>query len=247
VADQRPEPPTLNRGLSPQQELVERSRGLVKILIVRADTFAGKEAAAYHIMSHLLAMPTIREQSRRHSYGNEILGNASLLFPPDGSGYNPFIKAIDTVVIEMQEFPFWFSHITMSNEKLGSEYHLVTAILGGMSWVGMGPIAVVPAGAKAAMVAAQKAVPRTASSMLMQGAKGFASGATKSVTGGLGGRLAVVWIIGVAAATAMKDRQTMLKREIDRRFSEGLLSAELYRRAIGDDATLPYVYFSKVR
>lgn len=238
--------PQSRPGLSPAQEVVERARGLAGVLAIPTITFAGRERRAYLVMAHLLSMPAIREFAKRHDYGNEILKNADLLLPLANQANSAFIGLVGARVIEMQEFPFWFTHLTMPNDKLVSEYRMVTAILYGMSWIGIGPIAVVPSAAKAAIASGQKVAASGARAVLMESAQGFVSGAGKAVTGGLGGGLAVAWVVGVLAATAMKDRQTMLKRELDRRFAEGELSADLYRAAVGSDSTLPYVYFTRV-
>ncbi len=242
-----PQADTSRPGLSPAQELVERARGLAGVLEIRTDTFAARERAAYHIMSHLLAMPTVREFSKRHDYGNEVLRNTGILFPPEDGRNTGFISAVGGQVIQMQEFPFWFSHLTMSNEKLADDYHMVTAIIEGMSWIGWGPLAPGGAGARSALAAGQKALDSGARAVATQAVRGFASGATKAVTGGFSGPVAIAWVIGEFALTAMKERQILLKRELDRRFSEGTLSVETYRKALGDSATLPYVYFARVR
>lgn len=147
----------------------------------------------------------------------------------------------------MQMLPFWFNHLNLSNERLVSEYKLVTNVLWGMGIVGIVPIGLATPAATGAIKGLAAARGQGARALV----KGVAGQAAKdmvgSFTGGMGRRLGAVWVIGTIAAEGMKDRQGVLAAELSRRFANGRFPLSLYQQAMGGDAAIPYVYFHRVR
>ena len=147
----------------------------------------------------------------------------------------------------MQTFPAWFTHLTNSNEQIVQEYRMVSTILKGMGYVGIAPIALAGPAMQGMIKGGREAARGGVRAVISGAARGGATNALQSVTGGLGPRLGLVWVIGSIAAQGMQERQQLLADELVRRFNEGRVSIELYRRAMGDDAVLPYVYYYRVR
>lgn len=232
-------------GLSPVEEVVERARQLAAVLEIPISTFAGHEYRAYHLMSHLLAVPTIRDLGKRNLYINEMLRNVGKLFPPHIAKSAQFIGVFGQKAAVMQTFPFWFSHLSVNNSQLVSDYRMTTNVLWGMGLVGMAPLSIGAPGFIEALK--QYRNPAELRTRVLAATRGFAKGTMESVTGGIGRNLSLVWVIGTVIAEGMKNRQALLAAEVGRRFSEGRLSPQELRQALGDDAALPYRYFHPVR
>lgn len=236
---------TRGGGLSPVEEVVERARQLAAVLEIPASTFAGHEYRAYHLMSHLLAVPTIRDLGQRNRYINELLQNVGRLFPPHISKSAQFIGVFGQKAAIMQTFPFWFTHLSMSNAQLVSDYRMTTNVLWGMGVVGITPLGIGAPGFLEAVK--QYRNPGELRTRVLAATRGFAKGTMESVTGGIGRRLGMVWVIGAFVAEGMQDRQALLAAEVGRRFADGRLSPQELRQALGDGAALPYRYFHQVR
>lgn len=114
-----------------------------------------------------------------------------------------------------------------------------------MGLVGMAPLSIGAPGFMEALK--QYRNPAQLRTRVLAATRGFARGTMESVTGGIGRRLGLVWVIGTFVATGMRDRQALLAAEVGRRFADERLSAQELRQALGDDATLPYRYFHRVR
>ena len=246
--------PPLMAGAGPPplpQEMQARAKQLGSILGIPASTFAGKEMPAYQIMSHLAAMPTVKDNGRRHAYGNEVLGNLNKLLPIDDPENQPFYGRVAPLVGQMQEFPAWFANFAKSNEELVNDYVLLDTILTGMAYAGLPSFAAAGLGksaiSKGVIGAARKYEGRGAlAGMDLAAGMGKAgmAGARTALTGGFAtSPFAVVWLIGAATATALTIQQNEIKAEIVRRFQNRTLSSELYQKALGTLSPLPQQYF----
>ncbi len=235
---------------SQDEETRTRARQLASILTIPPNSFDGRDRAALEIMSHLGAMPVIKDFAQRHQYGNEVLQNTNKAFPYDLPDTGIFYAKIQGLVITMQEFPVWYHNLTASNTDLVENYLVVSLLLKGMSIAGLTGLAGVGASFAGKIV---QSVPGTIEKSGMSGAalvRGGAAAVGKTVRGGLAGAGATgfvaVWLVGQAAATILQTEQSEMKKEIIRRYQENRLPVELYRRALGDDLPPPQRYFYPV-
>ena len=96
------------------------------------DSYSNNPAAAFEIMSHVIAMTKIPLQVDRHRYGQEILRNLGANFY---NSYNtPFKARISTLVGTYQELPNFntYSYRDMSNRHLVKWYRIARKVLMGM-------------------------------------------------------------------------------------------------------------------
>ena len=111
-----------NRSAPMSPEIIHRrALSIARVLDIPPGTFAGRDRPAYLVMSHLAAMPSIIDRTRRHTYGNEILQNADAL---------------------MQELPAWYSALTKSNAAIVNDYLNLKLITSGMEMAGLGSLGV---------------------------------------------------------------------------------------------------------
>ena len=233
--------------LSP--ELIHRrALSIARVLDFPPGTFAGRDERAYLIMSHLAAMPTIGDKSRRHSYGTEVLQNANTLMPDSQPQNRHFNFLLRSHVALMQELPAWYTALTKSNTAIVEDYLNLKLITGGMELAGMGSlgVAAVTSGAATSGIAAAKNV-SGARQAVNAFARGAATGARNTVTGGMAGGMAIIWVVGSVAYVALQARMTELGHEITRRYQAHSLPAALYQKAFGEDVPMPEQFPGRAR
>lgn len=233
--------------LSP--ELIHRrALSIARVLDFPPGTFAGRDQRAYLIMSHLAAMPSIADQGQRHRYGNEVLQNANRLMPDSQPQNRHFNFLLRSHVALMQELPAWYSVLTKSNAAIVDDYLNLKLITGGMELAGMGSlgVAAVTSGAVTGGAAAARGV-SGARQAVTAVARGAMTGARNTVTGGMAGGLAVVWVVGSVAYVALQSRMTQVGHEITRRYQAHSLPAALYQKAFGDDVPMPEQFPGRAR
>lgn len=98
---------------------------------------------ALQALLHLFGMPLVRAHGTRRQYGNGILAETGRTFAVNSS----FVGQVGTVVVMMQEFPYFFANLNKSNAALISTYKSiatrnyileVTGAVGGMSAISAG-------------------------------------------------------------------------------------------------------------
>jgi hypothetical protein len=89
-------------------ETVTRANQMADVLEVGTSSFRGREPEAYAVLSHVYAMPRLQSDTDRHRYGIEILGFTNKVFPYAQPENGEFFRAIQVLVVTMQEFPAWF-------------------------------------------------------------------------------------------------------------------------------------------
>jgi hypothetical protein len=118
---------------------IARLRNLCRIFRIDPDTTESNPAAAFTVVSMLYAMPAIADHAKRHDYGNRILqGTQPYFTPSDGPNAVRFFSYVQGLVIEIQEFPSWFSELTRSPEELVSEYRRLKWAVTALQIIGIG-------------------------------------------------------------------------------------------------------------
>ena len=168
---------------TPNEEIRARAAGIARILNIPSTAIANA-SNAYHIMSHLAAMPTLADHGRRRDYGNEILANSNRLMPISQPEYAPFNGYLRGLVVTMQEFPKWYTILTKASEALVDDYILVSNMLIGMGWLGLGGLgavgSVVKSGIKGATAASGGIRAVTGAAL-----RGVGAGVVNTATAGL--------------------------------------------------------------
>ncbi|WFS04192.1 hypothetical protein [Rhizobium tumorigenes] len=198
------------------------------------DSYENNPAAAFEIMSHVVAMTKMPSQVDRHQYGQEILRNLGANFY---NSYNaPFKMRITTLVGPHQEIPNFnnYGALDMSTEDLVSRYILVRRTVFGMTVAGYGGGAGLMKrgggavkGATGAVTDSVKQLKLPDSSDIWAGAKKGAGPLPKSPV------QALVWVVGYAAYSDLCKYKERLSTEIKRRWKNKMMSKDLYSKAFG--------------
>lgn len=236
-------------------EIRERARALALVLGIQPGTYAGREQEAALIMAHLALMPAVRDHNRRRLYGNEILQNANQLLPFDRPANRAFAGHVQMLVAQMQTLPAWWNKVTISNSQLVRDYKRVEWAVWLLKKAGMTGVAsltggMVKTGVKDAQALSGRPVPAGQQPPGRRGVagaavRGAATGAVNSFTGGMSGRVRVVWVIGSLTYVGAMDNQRQLTDEINRRYQERKLSAAEYRSCFGSSVPLPEQFHSQ--
>lgn len=189
---------------------------------------------AYQLLIHLYGMPLLRVQPERHTYGNDILGATRDYFET----YSPFVLRLGGVVIMMQEFPYYFTNLNLSTDKLVAKYKSIELQNSILKKLGFGGVS----GAGAAGLA--EAIKKGS---VTEGAKKFATRAAgqgalqEAIVGRFGaiapkvvGAVGVVFIIGGTVAYYSGEQQLAEMRAIlMHRFQKGDMTQDQYRDVFG--------------
>jgi hypothetical protein len=111
-----------------------RLKNLCTIFSIPLSSTSDNEAAGLAILSHLYAMPAIKEKPKRREYGNQILQNAGKYF---GSS-SVFVGTVGAQVIMMQEFPVYYARLGKSSSALAQEYRDLENTVYWLKWAGFG-------------------------------------------------------------------------------------------------------------
>lgn len=224
-------------------EIRQRGRQLARLLDFDPSSFNSRDEAALLILARLAIMPLERDHDRRPAYGNEIMSNADRILPSTEPANTAFWQSLRTQVILMQEFPDWYHKFSDNNNELVRAYWWLNLEINVLGWLGMGSLASPSGGiVRGGLQGGLQASGRGLSAVVGGGARGAATGAVRSATGGFGPRLAAVWIIGSVLYLGGRQERDAMRRELQRRYSEGRLSEEDLRRALDDDEPLPASY-----
>jgi hypothetical protein len=213
-----------------------RLRNLCFLFRIPIECTQDNPPAALSTLSYLYAMPAISDHAKRRQFGNDILQSTRAHFmPSDGPRASEFFARVQGLVIEMQEFPAWFSELSQSPEDLVRAYQRWALVIGALKFIGIGAgSSAIAAGIKEALKAG------TATEM--------AKAQVKTTLGRLAGRGAVVegieirfgkglplqpaLAIGIIAATALyfaaEEEMRKLRIVILDKFQNGQISKELF-------------------
>lgn len=228
------------------QQVRRRALAIARVLKIQPTSYAGRERQAYHIMSHLAGMPTVRNKARRRGYGIEVLENAAKLMPQDHPQNGQFHWRIRELVISMQEFPAWYAILRKDNQSLVNDYLNLRLIVGGMSLVGLGGLTgILGDVAKGALAGGQRST-TAGTGRFGNVVRGGLGGARGAATGGLAGTLGLVWVVGSVAYVAIEQNMIDVGNEITRRYQEQKMPVELYQKAFGEDVPVPEQFLTRV-
>ena len=119
-----------------------RLRNLCRLFSVNLASTEYNPAAAFSILSTLYSMPAVKKHDERRRYGNDILQSTRGYFgPTDGPEAAQFFGKVSSLVIEIQEFPDWFSDLTASPEDLVLKYKILAWVTFGLRVIGVGATA----------------------------------------------------------------------------------------------------------
>jgi hypothetical protein len=216
-----------------------RLRNLCLLFRVPVECTEDNPPAALSTLSYAYGMPAIAEHAKRRQYGNEILQSTRAHFmPSDGPRASEFFGRVQALVIEMQEFPSWYSELSQSPEDLVRAYQRWALVVGALRFIGIGAgSGAIAAGIKEALKA------QTATEMAKAGIKttlGRLAGRGAVVEGieirfGKGLPLQPALALGIAAATALyfvaEEEMRKLRIVILDKFQNGQISKELFSQA----------------
>lgn len=216
----------------------QRLINVCNALKIPLETTKDDEAAALAIVSHLYAMPTIKEKSKRRDYGNSILQNAGAHFGANSR----FVSAVGSVVIMMQEFPAWYDDFNKSASELAEQYQDLERTVYWLEFIGIGA----GSGALAAGLgkfaetgSAKEGAKKLGSRLAGKGAilEGIEKRlVARGLTGVAGVAGAVVVIGGTAAYFSALQEMEQIKSIMIHKFQNGEASDEDYRKVFGNDS-----------
>jgi hypothetical protein len=118
---------------------IARLRNLCSIFRINPGATETNPAAALTTMSMLYSMPAFSNHAKRRDYGNRILqGTQPYFTPSDGPNAVRFFSYVQGLVIEIQEFPSWFTELAASPEELVSEYRRLSRAVSILKFIGIG-------------------------------------------------------------------------------------------------------------
>jgi hypothetical protein len=118
-----------------------RLRNLCLLFRIPIEYTGDNPAAALSTVTYLYGMPAIADHGERRRYGNDILQSTSAFFVPSlGPRATAFFGRVQTLVIEMQEFPGWFSELSQSPEELVRTYWRWRYVRNALRFIGVGAI-----------------------------------------------------------------------------------------------------------
>jgi hypothetical protein len=86
----------------------------------------------------LYAMPAIADHAKRRNFGIQILQSTLPYFTKsDGPNAERFFSYVQGLVIEIQEFPAWFSELAASPEELVREYQRLDRAVFALKFIGI--------------------------------------------------------------------------------------------------------------
>jgi hypothetical protein len=224
----------------------QRLVNLCRIFNIRITATEPDTDLALAILSHLYAMPLIKDRNKRTNYGNQILQNTRGHFEP----YSEFVGRVGTHMAMMQVVPHWYANLSKSTAELVEQYKDIERCVYWLNKAGWGGAG----GAAAAGVAeyikegsVKAGAKKAANRVIGKGA--IAEALEKRYAAKLPKAAGVAGVVLIAGGTiayygglqAMEDIKAIL---IDR-FQKGDMTDEQYRRVFGDeiDPTLVKKYW----
>jgi len=224
----------------------QRLKNLGAIFNMRQSAFEPDPDLALALLSHLYAMPLIKDKAKRRNYGNQILGNTSGHFEP----YSEFVGRLGSHVIQMQEFPQWYDNLNKPTAVLVEQYKDIERTvywLGKAGWGGVGSAggAALAEGIKKGTIG--DAAKKGAARVLGKGAIAEALEGRYASRLGKGAGVAGVVIIAAGTIAYYSGLQQMedIKEILLHRFQNNEMTDEQYRRVFGNetDPTLVKKYW----
>lgn len=111
-----------------------RLKNLCAVFKIPLSDCAASPEAALALLSHLYAMPLIKNKNDRHNYGNQILANTQGHFASNSN----FVGRLGTHVIMMQELPAWYQNLNKSTDVLVEQYLDIERTVNFLNKVGYG-------------------------------------------------------------------------------------------------------------
>jgi hypothetical protein len=219
-----------------------RLRRLCELFSISIFCTEDNPPAALSTLSCLYAMPAIQEHDERRRYGNQILQSTLAFFTPsDGPKSVAFFGLVSGIVIEMQEFPSWFTALSQSPEELVGRYQFVVRGLEVLAFLGIGTgtLGAFSAGIKEALKAetakdmAKAGLKQTLSRLAGRGAI-YEGIAIRYETVVAAMQPSVFFFIGAATALyfAFMEEARKIKLIILDKFQSGKISNELFSKVI---------------
>jgi hypothetical protein len=198
------------------------------------------------LLSHLYAMPLIKDHAKRRNYGNQILGNTAGHFDSNSE----FVGRLGGHVIEMQEFPHWYDNLNKPTAVLVEQYKDIERTVYWLNKAGWGGAG----GAAGAGVAEYLKKGSVGDAAKKVGARVIGKGAiAEALQTRFATRLpkaagvAGVVIIAAGSIAYYSGLQQMedIKKILLHRFQGGDMTDEQFRRVFGDevDPTLVKKYW----
>lgn len=99
-------------------EMVKRSENLCKIFGIPPAAVGEHADKAAVILNALYGMPLIEEKPKRSKFGNDLLASTRSAFRENSD----FVFGVGRNVIMMQEFPYFYEHLSLTTAKLVDRY-----------------------------------------------------------------------------------------------------------------------------
>lgn len=211
-----------------------RLKNLCAVFKIPLSDCAASPEAALALLSHLYAMPLIKNKNDRHNYGNQILANTQGHFASNSN----FVGRLGTHVIMMQELPAWYQNLNKSTDVLVEQYLDIERTVNFLNKVGYGSAGGAAAAGAAEMIkkgTVKEAAKKTAERFVGKGA------IQEAIVGRIGQRAAsaapwvgaIIIVGGNLAYHGGLEQMEEIKNILRDRFQKGDMTNEQYKKVFG--------------